>query len=152
MERSKGITVYGILIIIFGVYNLIGIGNYRQFSFMFQPLPQVLIIAVYLFTILYGICGVYCGSRMLKLEDWARQIIVALTALSVISGLLLNRTVMTNFRDFLLSEQSQITPDLIDPVYRYTVILSALVTIFELSVIYFFTRPSVVSQFKRRSS
>ncbi|GEM_PF-1930097 len=152
MERSRGITIYGTVIIIFGAYNLIGIGSYKQFSMMFQPLSSVLIIALYMFTILYGICGVYCGIRILKLEDWARQVIVGLAAVSVISGLLLNRMVMSNFRDFLLSEQSGISPELIEPVYRYTVLLSALITVFELSVIYFFTRPKVVNQFRRRGS
>ena len=52
----------------------------------------------------------------------------------------------------LLSEQSGISPELIEPVYRYTVLLSALITVFELSVIYFFTRPKVVNQFRRRGS
>ena len=150
MERSRGITVYGIMIIALGVYNLVGIGNYGQFSFMFRPLPPVLVTAIYVFTILYGICGVYCGTKILRLEDWARRVIVGVTAVSVLSGLLLNRTVMANFRDFLLLEQSRVAPELIEPVYRYTIILGVLSAIFELSIIYFFTRPKVTEQFHRR--
>ena len=147
MERSRGITVYGTAVIIFGVYNLLGVGSYRQFSLMFRPLPPFLITAVYIFTVLYGICGVYCGTRILRLEDWARKTVVGLTVLSVISGLLLNRTVMANFRDFLLTEQAGIAPDMAGPVYTYAVIITALITIFELSVIYYLTRPKVAEQF-----
>ena len=147
MERSRGITVYGTAVIMFGAYNLLGAGNYRQFSLMFRPLTPLLITALYIFTILYGICGVYCGTRVLKLENWARKTVVGLTAFSVISGFLLNRTVMANFKEFLLSERVSIAPDMVGQVYTYAVIITAVVTIFELSVIYYFTRPEVVKQF-----
>ncbi|MFH1552587.1 MAG: hypothetical protein ABID83_02995 [Candidatus Omnitrophota bacterium] len=149
-ERSRGITVYSIAIISFGVYNLMGVGNYGQFSLMFKGLPSVVIAAAYVFTILYGICAVYCGIRILKLEDWARKTIVGLAAVSVISGFLLNRTVMTNLKNFLMTEESQITADMVAPVYTYAVVFVALVTVFELSLIYYFTRPGVISQFRRR--
>ena len=148
MKRSRGITVYGSALIVLGMYNLISIGNYKQFCFMFRPLIPALIAAVYLFTILYSICSVYCGARILKLEDWARKTIVGLTSLSVLLGLFLNRIVMVNFKEFLLLDKSGITPDMIGPVYNYAVVIVALVTIFELSVIYYFTRRAVVSQFR----
>jgi hypothetical protein len=148
VERSKGITFYGIAIIAFGVYNLLGVGNFKQFSLMFKGLSQLATIVIYVFTILYGICGVYCGTKILKLEDWARKVIVGVTSISVILGLLLNRMVMSNFKQFLLSEQSGITPDLFGTVYKYAIALTVLVTLFELSVIFYFTRPDVVKQFK----
>ncbi|MEA3488778.1 MAG: hypothetical protein U9R44_00345 [Candidatus Omnitrophota bacterium] len=149
MEMSKGIKIYGIAVIVYGVYNLIGIGSFKQFSFMFQPLPSPVIAAVYIFTIFYGICGVYCGSKILRLEDWARKMILGLTVVSVISGLFLNRMVMANFRNFLMTEQSRVTPDMAGPVYTYAVVFTALVTIFELSIIYYFSRPGVIRQFRK---
>ena len=46
------------------------------------------------------------------------------------------------------SEASKLTPDMAGPVYRTAVILSALLTLFELSVIYYFTRPAITRHFK----
>ena len=148
METARGIRRYGIALIIYGVYNLIGIGSFGQFAMMFKPLPQQVIFFVYVFTIFYGICGVYCGTRILRLEDWARKLVVGLTSVSVVSGLLLNRMVMGNFREYLASEASKLAPDMVAPVYKYAVILSALLTLFELSVIYYFTRPVITRQFE----
>ncbi len=147
---NKGIRVFGTLLIIYGVYNLIGIGNYRQFAIMFKGLPPVMTIGVYAFSIFYGICALYCGARILKLEDWARKVMVGLTSISVVLGFIFNRTVMTNFRDYLLSQAVNVPPELVGPVYRYMMVFTVLVTIFELSVIVFFTRHNVVSQFMRK--
>ena len=147
MTRTRGITVYGTAMIVFGVYNLIGLGNYGQFSMMFRPLPHLFVLVIYLFTVLYGICGVYCGMKILRLEDWARKVMVVMTSISVLSGLLLNRMVMRNFREFIDSSQSNVPPELADPIYIYAVILTALVTIFEMSVVYYFTRPKVRDRF-----
>lgn len=149
MERSKGVKVYGIALIAFGIYNLLGVGAYKQFSLMFSPLPPPLIVAIYVFTILYGICAVYCGSRVLRLEDWARKLIVSLTAVSVVSGFFLNKTVMANFKEFIMTEQSGVPPGMSGTVYTYAVFLTAFVTLFELSVIYFFTRPKIAGQFRK---
>ncbi|MFC1548922.1 hypothetical protein ACFL5E_03075 [Candidatus Omnitrophota bacterium] len=147
MEASKGVRVCGIAIIVFGIYNLLGVGAYKQFSMMFQPLPKIIILSLYLFTVFYGICGVYCGTKILRLEDWARKVIVALTTINVISSLLLNRTVMANFKVFIQTEQSRVPPEIASDIYIYAVVLTAVVTIFELSIIYFFTRPKVIEQF-----
>jgi hypothetical protein len=148
MERSRGVTVYGIALIAFGIYNLLGVGNFKQFSLMFEGLAQFIIIALYIFTVFYGICGVYCGIKILKLEDWARKVMVALAAVSVILGFILNKTVLNNFKEFLSSGQAQVPPEMLGGAYRYAVIFIILVTIFELSVIFFFTRPGVIRQFR----
>lgn len=149
MERSRGTLIFATLVIIYGAYNLIGIGSLNQFSIMFKPLSKLLITIIYVFTILYGICGVYCGARILKLEDWARKVIVGMTTISVILGLLLNKTVMANLKEFLASGQSNITPDMTSAVYTYAVMIAAVSTIFEMAIIYYFTRPGVTRQFKR---
>ncbi|MGD2279137.1 MAG: hypothetical protein PVH45_03460 [Candidatus Omnitrophota bacterium] len=151
MERSTGVKAYGIAIIAYGVYNLLGAGGFKQFALMFKGLPNFVIFGIYVFTILYGICGVYCGSKILKLEDWARKFFVALTSMSVILGLSLNRLVTRNLKEFLLSDQTKITPDMFDAVYGYTIAIIVLATIFELSIIFFFTRPGVVRQFRSKN-
>ncbi len=152
MQKSKGVAFFGVAIIVLGVYNLIGIGNYRQFALMFKGLSNLVSISAYVFTILYGVCGIYCGIKILRLEDWARRAIIWLTVVSVISGLGLNRPVMSNFREMLFSGQLGVEPDMMSPVYRYAIAFTALVTLFEMSVIFFFTRPGVVKQFRPESS
>lgn len=149
VERPKSITFYGVAIIAYGIYNLLGAGNYKQFTLMFNPLPTAAIVALYVFTVFYAISCLYCGLRILRLEDWARKLMVILTAISVTLGLLLNRLVIGNFKEFLLSEEAGIPPEAVGPVFTYTVIFVAIVTVFELSIIYFFTRPGVVQKFKR---
>jgi len=135
------------VIIIFGAYVLLGVGNYGQFALMFKPLPAAITIAVYLFTVFYGISAIYCGSRILKLEDWARRMMMILAVVSVTSGILLNRIVMSNFKEYIAAGKVEVPPELVGPVYTYAVIITAIVTLFELSIIYFFTRPKVSSQF-----
>jgi len=148
---NKGIRVFGTLLIIYGVYNLLGIGNYKQFAIMFKGWPSIITIGVYAFSILYGICAVYCGTRILKFEDWARKVMVGLTLISVILGFIFNRTVMTNFRDYLFSQAANVPPELVEPVYRYMMVFTALVTIFELSIIIFFTRRNIINQFREHA-
>ncbi|MBD3426635.1 MAG: hypothetical protein GF409_05345 [Candidatus Omnitrophica bacterium] len=147
MERSKGVRIYGVLLIAFGIYNLLGVGAYKQFSVLFKTIPQAVTVAMYVFTILYGISAAYCGNRILHLENWARKLIVGMTSISVITGFLLNKTVLSNFKEYIMTEQAKVPPEMAGSVYTYAVFMTAAITIFELSVIYFFTRPSVVEQF-----
>ena len=148
MKSDKWIRIYGTAVILYGVYNLIGIGNYRQFTVMFKGIPGFATVLIYLFSIIYGICGVYCGSRILKFEDWARKAVVGLTSTSVALGFMLNKTVMFNFREYILSQKAAIPPELAGPVYRYMVVFIVLLTVFELSIIVFFTRHNIVNRFK----
>lgn len=148
MERSKGVVVYAAALMIYGVYNLLGALNYGQFTDMLKGIPQPVLTLVYVFIVFYSICCVYCGSKILRLEDWARRFIVVLSAASVILGVVINPLVMRNFREFIASGSSGITPEMAEPVLRYIVALTFIFTLFEISVIYFFTRPRVAAQFE----
>lgn len=132
---------------IFGVYTLLGAGSYGNFSSMFKGMNGAAVMAVYSFTVFYGICDIYCGSRMLRLEDWARKMVIAVTSASVLLGFAVNRTVFENFKAFLSSGKAGIPADQALPVYRYAVILAALVVLFEISVVFYFTRRSVRENF-----
>ncbi|MBD3379213.1 MAG: hypothetical protein GF408_02005 [Candidatus Omnitrophica bacterium] len=150
MTISRGTRIYSAALIAMGAYNLIGVGKYGEFARLFEGVHHIAVKGVYVFTIFYGICSVYCGARLLRLEEWARKVIVALTSLSVLIGITLNRTVLDNFRELLFSgELAGITGDMAAPVYRYTVVFTALVTLFEISVVYYFTRSDIRKQFKQ---
>jgi len=139
---------YAIALMIYGAYNLLGALNYGQFADMLKGIPQPLLMLVYVFIVFYSICCVYCGSKILRLEDWARRFMVVLSAASVILGVVINPMVMRNFREFLASDSAGITPEMAGPVFRYIVALTFIFTLFEISVIYFFTRPRVAAQFE----
>lgn len=148
MTRTRGISAYATAIMIFGVYNLLGSGSYGNFSAMFKGLNSAVVAGIYAFTVFYGICDVYCGSKMLKLEDWARKMVVGVTSISVILSFVLNKTVFTNFKDFISSGKAGVSLEQSGAIYKSAVILAALVTVFEISVVFFLTRPAVRRQFK----
>ena len=104
MEIPKSIRIYSAGVVALGVYNLLGAGSYDGFAPMFRGFPAAVAPLVYVFTVFYGISGVYCGSRMMRLEDWARKMMVALTSMSVITGFMLNRRVFENLKEFVSSE------------------------------------------------
>ncbi len=147
ISKNSNIRFVAMLLIFFGVYNLIGTGDYKQFLVMFKGLPNFAIFSLYIFTVFYGICCAYCGAAMLRLEDWARKVIVVLTSVSVILGFLLNKLAMGNFKTFLYSGKANVSTEMVGQVYIYIVIFTAIVTIFELFVVFFFTRPRIVKQF-----
>lgn len=148
MTRVRGINVYSTAVMMFGVYTLLGSGSYGNFSSMFKGINGAVVLMIYSFTVFYGICGIYCGSKMLKLEDWARKMVIAVTSVSVLMSFALNRTVFENFKSFLASGKAGIAAEQAVPVYRYAVILAALVTLFEISVVFYLTRPSVRKNFR----
>ena len=148
MGSAKLIRVFGIAVVLYGVYNLLGIGNFRQFAVMLAGIPHLAVLVVYAFSIFYAVCCVYCGTKIMKGEDWERKMVVALTSVSVLLGFILRGTVMANFREYVFSQSAKVPPDMANSVYIYTVIFTILATLFELAVIVVFTRRGVVEQFR----
>lgn len=149
MEKTKGMTIYITAVMIFGAYSLLGAGSYSGFALMFKGVNGLAVRGIYIFTVFYGICDIYCGSRMLRAEDWARKMVVVLTSMSVVLGFVFNGTVFASFKEFLASGNAGVQPGQALTFYRYAVILSALVTAFEISVVFYFTRPSVKKLFRQ---
>lgn len=140
MDIKRWIRVYGALIVVYGIYSLIGTGTYSQFSVLLTGIPDLLIVLIYIFSIFYGISCAYCGLRVLKLQNWARKTIIAFTSVSVILGFLLNKTVMGNFKDLIYSGQMDVPVELAGSVYKYMIGFVVLTTIFELSLVIFMDR------------
>ncbi|MDD5634041.1 MAG: hypothetical protein PHW46_02055 [Candidatus Omnitrophica bacterium] len=151
IQECKGISRYSTAIVIYGLYILVGAGNYRQFLIMFKGLDPFLVYVIYFFTVLYGISCLYCGVKIRKLEDWARKLMIIMTAISVASGLFLNRIAISNMRIYLLSGREAIPANVVETVFISSVIITAFTALFELSIIFFFTRPGVVREFSSES-
>jgi len=140
--------MYSVAIICYGAFLLVGVGTFNQFSVMFKGIPVFWMVAVYSFNVLYGICNVYCGSQLLKGEDWARKVVVGLTSANIVISFILNKTVMTNFKEYVFSAASKIPPDMAGPLYSYTIFFVIMTTLFELGAVVLFTRPSVIARFR----
>lgn len=141
--------MYSAAIICYGAFLLVGIGTFKQFSVMFKGIPVFWMAAVYSFNVLYGICNVYCGGRLLRSENWARKVVVAFTSANIVISFILNKTVMTNFKEYVFSAASKIPPDMAEPLYNYTIFFIVMTTLFELGAVVLFTRPSVIARFTK---
>ena len=148
MNSAKLIRVFGVAVILYGVYNLLGIGNYKQFAVMLAGIPHLAVLLVYAFSIFYAVSCVYCGTRVMRHEDWARKMVLVLTSASVLLGFLLRGTVMANLREYVFSQNANMPAGMAGSIYNYAVAFTVLATLFELAVIVFFTRRSVVEQFR----
>ncbi|MBF0216219.1 MAG: hypothetical protein HQL30_04405 [Candidatus Omnitrophica bacterium] len=143
------IKVFSYLIIFYGVYHLLGIGDFEHFSIMFKGLPKVVTLFLYFFSVLYGVCGLYSGAKILKKEDWARKFFLVLTVVSVVLGFGVGSTVIANFREFIFSKASGIPSAYAQDVFRMGLVFTSLATVFELAVVVFFTRPRIVALFRK---
>jgi hypothetical protein len=148
IDRTRSVRAYAFAVIFFGIYNLLGTGNFQSFAMMFKGVSVLGVWCIYVFTVFYGICDVYCGTRIMRLEDWARKVAVFVTFVNVVLSFVFNKTVFANFRIFLDSGKAGIAADKVPSLYKYAVILAALVTLFEISVVFYFTRPSVKKMFR----
>lgn len=147
MNKTTNVRPYAFAVILLGIYNLLGTGDFKSFAMMFKGVNVAGIWCVYVFTVFYGICDVYCGTRIMRLEDWARKAVVSVTFVNVVLGFIFNKTVFANFKVFLDSGMAGVAADKVPSLYKYAVILAALVTLFEISVVFYFTRPSVKKMF-----
>jgi len=82
-KRSKGITIFCWLIILFGIYSIfqliIVFATNTYFSFWTK-------ISFYLFVML-DVCVVLCAFKALGLQEWARRYLVLLLALGIAMSL-----------------------------------------------------------------
>lgn len=150
MTKMNGIKIYASSLIFYGAYTLLGATSYQQFSKVFMDFPTPAIFSVYLFTVLYGVCCVYCGLRLPKLENWARKTIIIAATISIVLGLSLNPMLSRNIRHLVDSGVIETSTISSDVMVRIMFFLTALLTMYELSVIYFFSRRSVKSMFRNR--
>lgn len=161
-KRSKGVTFWGWVFIIFNIIGLLGVINpaYQKYYGV-----GILIIGI-VSCVAYLICGIY----ILKLNEYARKAAIFLGIISVFSMPLLFKPVLNIpiSEDYDAKAKQRITEQL-KPEYQqkalenlekskelfrkalpiiFIVIFGVPCLIFELIPIYFFTRPKVKEQFK----
>jgi hypothetical protein len=147
-KRSVGVTIFACFFIIGGILTIIGIVKPKNASLHIQRgMPSI--ILGYISAIFDLICGIY----LLKLKSWARKLAIILGAAHLIPMLLflkiagpINTEVMKSTmvaRGYTQMQQKQFDS------FASTVlmIVVAIGIIWNLSIIYFFTRPKVKEQF-----
>ena len=146
-RRASGISFFGAAHIIYGIINLFGLNNYKDFKNLLTGYPNALIFLIYGFGIFYGIMCIFCGTKILKLEDWARGTAVILVIISLFLGLFTNPVALKNVR-ILYEQGQQLGGASLDAVIRGFILFAVIFTLYELAFVFYFTRGKVKEQFK----
>ncbi|MCK4463053.1 MAG: hypothetical protein KAU58_01945 [Candidatus Omnitrophica bacterium] len=143
----SGIRIFAAAHIIYGIINLFGLGNYKDFKNLLTGYPNAVIFLIYGFGIIYGIMCIFCGSKILKLEDWARRTAVMLVIVSLFLGLFTNPVALKNIRTFYGYGQQFGGAD-IDTVIKSFLLFAIIFTLYELAFVFYFTRSKIKGLFK----
>lgn len=73
-KRSKGVLTFGILIILFNICAVLI--NFRSRGLL--PMPFIFQLTLFLFTAIVNILSLFCGIFILRLREWARQVVLGL--------------------------------------------------------------------------
>lgn len=149
-KRSIGVTIFACFFIIGGIASIIGILKPKNPSLPIQLQPGMpTIILGYISTMLSLICGIY----LLKLKSWARKLAIILCVVHLITIPLflkilspINIEAMRSAmaaRGATEMQQKQFEPF----ASLLLMIVAAISIIWNLSIVYFFTRTKVKEQF-----
>ena len=144
----SGIRIFAVTHIIYGIINLFGSNNYKDFKELLTGYPNAAIFIIYGFGISYGIMCIFCGSKILKLEDWARNTAVILVITSLFLGLFTNPVALKNIRTLYGHGQQFGGADL-DTVIKGFLLFAIVFTIYELAFVFYFTRGKVKEHFRK---
>lgn len=126
-KRSKGITIFGWIYILFSVCGLMtliaGILEGQGILYIFAMLVEIILFLA-------------IGIGLLKLKEWARKFVVYSNIIVIL--LFISRTIWL----YVVSPESPLFPIGIMAIFTAVPIL--------LLIIYFFTRPKVREQFKKK--
>lgn len=162
-KRSAGVTILGIVFIIFGFFGLLNVLRPQQ-SIQFYG------IAVFVFSAAISITTLICGIFILKLEERARKTAILLSVASIIFIPIYLKSIISAFNNAeILERQKAAIIQQYKPEYQQKMLADLEeaqkiskkvlpffimgIGIFQLSLglipIYFFTRPKVREQFQK---
>jgi len=148
---NQGIKVFSIIFVIYGALNLLNYTSYNDFAVLCSGLPRFLVVLTYSYGVAYGIVGILCGTKIMKLENWARKTAIGFVLASLVIGLFLTPVVFNNTKTFY-AEKMMTANISADDFTRTFLLFTIIFTLFEISFVYYFTRPSIISFFKREGS
>ena len=85
-KRSKGVTIFGILIIVGSLYQVLGL-RFSDYRFLFQPLPEGVIMLRFSISAILLILGIITGIGLLGLKNIFRKIALFLGFYAIFTNL-----------------------------------------------------------------
>jgi len=164
-ERSIGVTVFGWVFIIGGIWSIL-----VKISAAIRA--SAMVDVKYILAFVISALSLTCGIYLLKLKPWARQLAMVLAGVNIIYALIIfNSLIKTDYSkmmDYASKKQEQMVQEQYKPEYQKKALeaiekqkqitekampmLFAIVTGITIGwniiIIFFFTRPKVKEQFE----
>jgi hypothetical protein len=145
-----GITIGAALIIAGAVYDLFKFTDWPYYQFTFQDWPERVILARYVFSLLWRVILLATGIGLVYLKDWARKVIILLAGLQIV-GIFLKHPLGV-FKHLALFNQQEVLPQSLDLIYPLQpLLMMVFFSVFDITIsvliIYYFSRPNVKENF-----
>jgi len=150
--RPRGVIVFGVLLIVGSIYKLWGFLSYDYYRFMFQQLPESIILVRYCSSIMLRLAGLTAATGVLLLKDGFRKFFVLLCLFTLCSiywkhpfYVFENISRHTERQFFNTTTVEELTYPLhpwISLIFHYAVDI-----IFSGSALFYFTRPKIKEKF-----
>lgn len=156
-KRSKGVTIFGILLILSCLFQMLGLTKADTWKLLFQPLPEGIVYIRFLISVIVLILGVISGIGVLFLKDIFRKIALFLGFFALYAYLIeapfFTFRNMPQFIKQAAMHAAATIPGVVESTYSLvlwtTMIISWIIDLgFAICLIYFFTRTKVKAQFK----
>jgi len=155
-KRSKGVTIFAILLILDLSFNASGL-KLSEFKFLYQPLSEQIIKFIFVFDMFMISIAIISSIGLFWLKNIFKVIIIYWAFYNLFSYLvLLPLIVVKNLPDYFVkvalgraAEIPEVSSSLHNSYLWISFIAGAIFSIaLSISVIYFFTHPKVKEQFK----
>jgi hypothetical protein len=151
-KQPRGVVLFGVFLILGSIYKLWGFLNYDYYRFMFQQLPDSVILMRYVGSVALRLAGIIVATGLLLLNDMFRKVFMIMCTLTLC-------TLYWKHPFFVFENISRYTQqmffvgagtgELIDPMRPWIVMIFNYVIdiIFCGSALFYFTRLQVKEQF-----
>ena len=84
-SKSKAVTLIAALFLFGALYKLLGFRNYEYYQFMFQYLPEKVILYRYVLSVLLRIAVIFAAFGLLFYKEFYRKLAIGLVVLNLVT-------------------------------------------------------------------
>lgn len=156
-KRSKGVTIFGWLLIIINGFALLHAFNFQTSFELHKSFNKSIVVAIISYGLLSTVIGFITGIGILKLKEMMRRLAIAINSLDIIFGIPLYFLSANDIRQYahsaalaqIANKPTVVNVDTLANVGFYAVVSWFIFCIIlSLLLIFFLTRPKVKEQFK----
>jgi len=156
-KGSTGIRVFSSLLIVWAMFNLMGMADVEGWNFINQPLPESVIQANYFISVFFATLALMSGVGILFLQESFRKVVIASAFFTLFTYLVEGPLfIYANLPDLVQQQAALViteSPDLslagLKTAIWFIMIFGYVLDFgFAVALIYFFTKPQVKKQFK----